>query len=200
MSEQIYKKIEEIYNSEKGKNFIIHLLRSFFPVHKSTYLWDTPKDGVIKCCITGEKLSSKQMCMEMIMSDEMKDAFIDNLKMSLINDKYEYPKELKDKIYPLAMTCEGSDKYLSESALKQLLVFYQNSILMGDKRIEWIANNERAKEVVKKGKDENIIQTKKEEKAVHKVIEHTKATFGDLQVLQDLKKKLENEEKNETIR
>ncbi len=196
--EQIYKKIEEIYHSEKGKNFIIHLLRSFFPIYKSTYLCDTPKNGEIKCCITGEKLSSKQMGMEIMMSDEMKDVFIDRLKAAANEEEYEFPKEIKDKIYPLAISCERSDKYLSKEAFQELLNFYQNTILMGDKKIEWISNNERAKEVVQKGKDENIIQTKKEEKAVHKVIEHTKATFGDIQALQDLKKKLENEEKNET--
>ena len=193
-NEQIYKKIEEIYNSEKGKGFIIHLLRSFFPIHKSHFLWDSPKSGEIKCCITGEKLSSKQEITELVMSDEMRKAFIDNLKNSFLDNKYEYPKELKDKIHPHAINCEGSDKYLSESTFKQLLNFYQTRLLIGDKKIEWMSNNERAKEYVKEAKDDKIIQTKKEERAVHKVVEHTKMTFGDLKVLQDLKKKMEKED------
>ena len=188
--EEIYKKIEEIYNSEKGKGFIIHLLRSFFPVHKSTYLWDVPKNDEIKCCITGERLQTREMCMKIIMSDEMKNAVIDSLK----NLTFEYPKKLKDKFYPIAITCEGSDKYLSTQAFKQLLNFYQTQLVMGDKKIEWVADNERAKEFVKKGKNENIIQTKKEERAVHRVVEHSKMKLGDLKALKDLKKRMDDEE------
>lgn len=60
MAEQeIYQKISDLYNSDKSKNFITHLLRAFFPVHKSDYLWDEPKQE-IKCCITGVPLTSKQ--------------------------------------------------------------------------------------------------------------------------------------------
>jgi len=195
MDDLIYKKIEQKYNSEKSQGFIIHLLRSFFPIYKSQYLWDTPEFGEIKCCITGEKLSSKQELMELMMSDEMKNVFIDNLKNLVFVDKYEYPKELKDKFHSLAITCGGSDKYLSPSAFQQLLNFYQTCLLVGDKKIMWVSNNERAKEYVKDAKNNKIIQTKKEENVVHKVVEHTKMTFGDLQVLKDLKKRMEEEER-----
>ena len=56
---EIYSKIEEIYNSQKGKGFITHLLRNFFPADKAQFAWDKPEKKRMICCITGDKLCSK---------------------------------------------------------------------------------------------------------------------------------------------
>ena len=57
--EEIYAKIEEIYKSEKGKGFITHLIRSFLPLDRSTFMFSNDKNKKMVCAITGKSLISK---------------------------------------------------------------------------------------------------------------------------------------------
>lgn len=205
MTEQeIYKRIEETYHSEKGKGFITHLLRSFFPVDKAHYAFSKEEGKVYKCCITGEKLSTKEDLWELTISEEGKQAFMDDFKamtkaMAAGEKEYTHPDtviELRKKIKPLAVICEKSTKCLSIEAFQQLQNFYFSELLRDNKHINWIANNERAKEFVKYAKKDGHVKTKREERAVHKATEHSGLKLGDLQALQDIKERMENAEKN----
>src|SRR5690606_2509537 len=68
---EIYSRIENTYNSETGKNFITHLLRSFFPTHKAFQVIFKPekegKEVKLVCCITNEKLNSRDEMMEKVL-------------------------------------------------------------------------------------------------------------------------------------
>lgn len=201
---EIYSKIESIYNSEKGKSFITHLLRSFFPAQKTNYAFFHEDNKKYVCCITNEKLSTKEDMINIINSKEGENALMENLKnmgkAMVNNDKtYTHPEsviELRKKIKPLALICEESDKCLSEQAYQQLHNFFMTEILKGNKHINWIVNNERAKKFVEIGKKDGYIKTKKEERAIHKVAEHSNLKLGDLEALQNIKKKFEKEENN----
>ena len=195
--QEIYKKIEETYNSEKGRGFITHLLRSFFPINKTEFLWSKPEKGQIRDCITTERLACKDELFELLTSDESRTAFSDNLraasKATMDGDKtYETPdsvKELQKKGAPLALTSKGSNKYLSEQTFEEFYNFITSEMLKGNKHINWVINDEKSKEMVKQG----YIKTKKEEKVVKKVIKRAKISLSDNPVLQELRKQLEKE-------
>lgn len=198
--QKIYDKIEETYNSEKGKNFITHLLRSFLPVHKSSKMIENDRKLKLVDCITGEKLCTVNEHFGLLMDDEGMNAMMDNLKASaqaVVDGKEEYDapesvKKLKSKVKPLAITCKKSDKVMTEETLGQLFNFFASELLKGNKHINWVANNERGKEFVKAGKKQGYINNKREEKVVQKASERAKMSLGDLDVLQQLKNKMEN--------
>lgn len=199
--QEIYKKIEETYSTEKGKNFITHLLRSFLPISRSSRLMSNEKSLRLRDCITGEQLCTVDEHFNVIASEEGLKAFMDNakaqIKQGLVEGAttYEIPesvKELKKKIKPIAITCEKSDKVISEQTLSQLFNFYASELLKGNKHVQWVINNERGKEFVQHGKKNGFIQNKKEERVVKKAAEHAKLSLGDFEVLQNLKKKLDS--------
>lgn len=197
--EQIYKKISDTYNSEKGKGFIIHLIRSFFPVHKSTYVLEST-DKAMKCCITEQGLISKGEVIRLQLDGGV-DEFIKHIKDTVRaetegKEKPEHP--LKEKLdgRVLAIGCEGSDKYLCQDSLEQLSNFITNELLRGNKHIDWLIRQEQGKEMINHMKEKKIIETQQEEKVIKKAIDKPKGmTLGDLGVLQQLKEKLEKDEK-----
>jgi len=198
--EQIYQKIEKIYNSEKGKGFITHLLRSFFPVGKGTFIWDTNEMEEPKCCITGKKLIGKSEAMGAMLKTTPEE-FSKHLRVSLDlggdeEEKKKYMEHPAKKHLPkgavLGIECEKSDKLLCQDAYEQLYNFYATKLLHGDKHMNWLAKNMRAKETIKLMKENGVDITQTEEKTVIKKINKPqKTTFGDLEVLQNLKNKLE---------
>lgn len=215
--EKIYKKIESIYATEGGKKFITHLLYSFFPTSKSDFMWDDPTDGrPMKCCITDIPLMSKSGAMQLSM-----DTMPESIKY--ISDKLKWEQENEDcfdeegKRIPckefktplpehpmikaaagrvLGVECKDSKKLLCQNAYQQLLNFYQNKILCGDNHINYIAKQSRLKESINYMKEKEIIRTPEEEKVVRKNVETPKkVTFGDMIQLQELKKRMEENEK-----
>ena len=199
MTEQeIYKKIEDTYNSEKGKGFITHLLRSFFPAGKGNYAFFKEEGMVYKCCITGAKLGTKEDIFATLHSEEgqkvyMND-FMSNMKAVASGaTEYTHSEEflaLRDQVKPLAVVAEKSNKCLSQEAYQQLQNFYVNELFKDNKHINWIANNERAKETIKFAKKDGLVKTKREERAVHKKIEHSGMKLGDLKALQDIRNRM----------
>lgn len=202
--EEIYQKIEEIYKTESGKKFITHLIRSFFPMDKATYIWDKKDNKPIYCCISGIELTSKGEAFQAI-QDTTPEEFAEFLKKAFVistdENKVEesepivHPlrKRLGDKI--LGIESAESDKYICKEVHQQLYNFYANNLLHGDSHMNWLGKRMMADRVVTNLKAENKI-TPEEEKVVNKNINKPhKVTLGDLGVLQQLKEKLEKEEK-----
>jgi hypothetical protein len=201
--EEIYRKIEEIYNTEKGKKFITHLIRSFFPIGKSDFIWEK-KDKPIFCCITGIGLVSKDEAAQ-AMFDVTPEEFSKYMKKAFIISTEETSVEKQEPIvHPAIEKLDGkilgiespeSDKFICKEVYQQLYNFYVNKLLCGDSHINWLGKRMMADGVVKNLKSENKI-TPEEEKAVNKNINKPhKITLGDMGVLQQLKDKLEREEK-----
>lgn len=204
--EEITSKIRDIYNSEKGKGFITHLLRSFFPINKAHYLMFDMEDEKgnpkpMKCCITGVELFSKGSKLQIVLNNHEHTFknFIDRTIQAMDETRVVDPEaerittEVKEKLnsMPMAVTSEESDKLMSEEAFQALQNFYFTELLRGNKHINWISNNQKANWIVESAKKDGLVSTKKEEKVVHKAVEHAKMSLGDLDVLQQLKKKFE---------
>ena len=202
--DEIYKKIEEIYSTESGKKFITHLIRSFFPVDKASFIWDK-KDKPIFCCISGIGLISKEESMQAVF-DTSPEEFSKFFKKALrINIEEEgaleetqepivHPaiKKLGGKI--LGIESAESDKFICKEVHQQLYNFYGNKLLRGDNHMNWVGKRMMADRVVASLKTENKI-TPQEEKAVNKNINKPhKITLGDIDVLKKLKEKLDKEE------
>ncbi|NJO63638.1 MAG: hypothetical protein HC836_37250 [Richelia sp. RM2_1_2] len=204
--QDIYKKIHDTYNSEKGKNFITHLLRSFFPVDRSTEVLfasedESGKEKKMVCCLTGIALRPKSDKVGLALENHetLFKGFLAGVTRQIdenpeISESERKANEIKQQVQAIeiAIECEKSDKYLSRAAFQQLLNFYMSELLRGNKHINWISNNERGKVFVEHAKRDGIVKTKQEEKVVKKVVEHAKMSLGELDVLKDLKKKLEN--------
>ena len=201
--QEIYKKIEDTYKSEKGKGFITHLLRSFFPAGKANYAFFKEEGMVYKCCITGTKLGTKEDIFAVLQSEEGRKAYMDDF-MSMVkataNNEKEYTHcdeflALRDKVKPLAVVAEKSNKCLSAEAYKQLQNFFVNELFRDNKHINLIANNERDKETINFAKKDGIVKTKREKRAVHRKMEHSTTKLGDLTALQEIRKRIEESEK-----
>ena len=188
--EEIYAKIEEIYKSEKGKGFITHLIRSFLPLDRSTFMFSNDKNKKMVCAITGKPLISKDEIAKFQL--ENMDVILRNMSDRLLGKTNEsvIVENFKGKL--LAVECEKSDKLLCLEAVKQLFNFSASELLKGNKHINYVLTDERNKVF---SKNNNL--NKREEKAVKRATTN-RATmrFSDFDVLSDLKKKLENKEKN----
>lgn len=154
--EDIYKKIETVYATEKGKGFITHLLRSFFPVSKSYYMWEPIKGA--RCCITGNALTSKEeafAAFHKTAAEENK--FIIKKVLGEIKQDEDGPfkKALGGKV--LGVKTDTSEKLLCHEALIELWNFYCNN-MDKDNNLKWIAREERRQRFESDPKNVHLIQ------------------------------------------
>lgn len=208
MSDQeVYSKIQEIYNTEKGKNFITHLIRSFYPANRSSFVTFHEELGEKKllCCITGKELFVKMDLAAKAISDQkiftekfqlgVKIALNEEVKPS--EELLKHEKDIANMKNFIAVSCEKSDKLMSQIAFHQLANFFSTELLRGNKHIEWLLKDERSKEFVSHGKSKGWIKTVEEENVVKKAATNmggksSKMTLGELSVLHELKAKMEN--------
>ncbi len=205
--EQIDKKIRDTYNSEKGKGFITHLLRSFFPINKAHFIIFDHEDEngnskKLKCCITGEEVYSKAAKAQILLNNHQHTFknFVDRTIKEIDETREVDPEaeritnEVREQLnaMPLAVASNESDKVMSEDAFKALQNFYFTELLRGNKHVNWISNNEKAKWISDSAKRDGLVTTKKEERVIHKAVEHSKMSLGELDVLKELKKKFES--------
>lgn len=213
--EEIYKKIEEIYGQEKGKNFITHLLRSFLPINRSKFMFELNKDKKMICAITGSRLICRAEVMKFQLDNV--DAILKNFSERILEGKVtENPLTENFKGKFVAVECESSNRLLTLTAVEQLFNFSATELLKGNKHIEFVLRDEQKKEMAKTDSEPLKIDfLTKYKKADDKKKEQSKppilfpsqtkfekpkekevfSTFGDLAALQNLKKKLEEEGK-----
>ena len=201
--EEIYQKIEEVYKTEKGKKFIAHLIRSFFPTDKTDYIWEK-KPKPIFCCVSGVELTSKSEAMEAMFNTTpeefgsyLKKAFVINTNEGMEEESKEtivHPaiEKLNGKI--LGIESPESDKFICKEVQQQLYNFYASEILKGNGHMNWLAKRIMTDRIVVELKNNNQI-TPQEEKIVDKKVNKPhKITLGDMSVLQQLKEKMEKSE------
>lgn len=205
---KIFDKIEEIYQSKNkegkpaGKNFITHLLRSYFPQGKAQRVMDVPEKPM-KCAITGEKLFAIGEIWNAMQNPEF---FKDMTKSMLIHldpeaEKVESPFAKVANGRVVGITGENTDTYLCQEAYEGLFNWYASKILLGDPHINWLIKDMRRKSTI------NTIREKLPESEDQKKIDrleqmskHPKRatmSLGDLSVLKELQEKLKLQEKNE---
>jgi len=186
--EEIYKKIEEIYKSEKGKSFITHLTRSFLPVNRSIFMLSNEKRKLMKCAITGTPLIHKEELIKFQL--ENVDAILKNFGDRLLGNATENTvlDNFKGKL--LAVESEKSDKLLCLQAVQQLLNFAASEYLKGNKHIGYVIKEERKKELVNKQENTGGKTLVHQHQSKPSVV-HSTTKLGDFDVLQKLKDKLD---------
>jgi hypothetical protein len=189
--EEIYKKIEEIYKDEKGKGFITHLLRSFLPINRSTFMLLKDEKKKMRCSITNISLISKDEIIKFQIENHeqifknMSDRLLGKTTENVVVDNF------KGKM--LAVQCEKSERLLCLPAVQQLLNFASNELLKDNKHISFIIRDERSKETGVQVSSRKPVYTvnKPEQRPIIKAT----TKLGDLESLQNLKNKLESEGK-----
>lgn len=180
--EEIYKKIEEIYNTEKGKPFIIHLVRSFLPINRSTFMLSNPKNKKMKCAVTGTPLVSKGDLFKF--NVENVDEIFKNISDRLLGKTTEniVVDNFKGKLF--AIECQNSDKVVCLQVVQQLYNFTCTELLKGNKNIEYILKDEQRKELAKNSsKEESFVekpnQVKSDEPKSKIAVFEQKKAFAD---------------------
>lgn len=203
-AEQIHEKLNNLYDSNSSRNFINHMIRAYFPVDKVEKVWDTPK-GKFKCAITNESLFSMADVLVIIRSDDAKNSFIENMR-TMISEPNKpikaFDETLKAKLNnrKMGVTGKDTDTFMSLPAYHEFFNWLTKKILEGDKHINGMIAQMQNKEMLDKIEDA-LPQAEKEKVRALRNNPPTEskkpiaATFGDLDVLQQLKAKLESEGK-----
>lgn len=167
--EEIVAKINALYKDEKSKKFMSHLIRSFFPQGKTEFLWDDdPRFKKMECCITGTPLMSKSGALSKYMAPDKKDIIIRDMKQQFLGCEGEKKVDMIQEVFEgavLAVVSPESNVCLCKQAYGMLHIWITNQLLGGNKHINWLLKDMRAKEFCKqRGMPE------KEEKFVRKAV------------------------------
>lgn len=189
--EKSVAKLEKIYGTEKGKNFVLHLVRAFLPINHWMKRLRFDKDEEAVCCITNQKLvgitdianahakTFLPHCKVIAASSKSeKDKAIDELN-ELIKD---IPAEVKN--HNFAYCSETSNKFLSVEGILALRQFVENMILRDDKEICFIINKKRFSGHKK-------LKPSEVNKAAKAVTYGT--TFGDIPALKAIAEKMKSD-------
>ena len=197
--------IEKLYAEPKAKGFVNHLIGSYLPISKPTKLWSWKPSARHQCNVCSKKLISiDEVLNGMIQQDEKLRA-----EFGPFLQKQIQGEELKVEDHPmykhvtqgrvLAWQGEKTDTVLCVECIRDLLGMVQNGMLMGDKNITWRVNKLRREGVFDVFKNHERTDPEEREmvKDIEKRVERSKhkkvTTFGDLEVLQKLKAKMEEE-------
>lgn len=122
--EKIKKKLDEMYQDERTRSFIMHLVRAYFPSNRVVQferddLAEYKSDKHIKCCITGVPLVTYDTCNELLM-DKYYNGALFGKNTSAIISHYAY-----DGLQAwIADQCMNHDKYIynivNEEMLKEI--------------------------------------------------------------------------------
>jgi len=197
--------IQKLYDDDKARGFVNHLLQSYLPVDKPLKIWEFQKGQKHSCNVCGQKLFSVGEYFEGVgeKQEEIQKDMGDFLKRTLVEGE-----SMKREDHPIikhvvgnkviGWTGEKTDTTLCLSCIKDLLDLAQNGILRGDKNIVWITKKmQRSRYFSQYYESDNINKSEKEAvKQIHKAAEKKQVTtFADLGVLQQLKEKMEKESK-----
>ena len=174
--EETHKKLDQLFADNKSKNFINHLVRSYFPVENISRVLDKPK-GSFECVLSKVKLISIN---EALSGAEDKDSVKKHLD-AIFNP------ETKSEIVPiklpdtrlLGVTGSETDTFMCTELFSQFYSWVLAKFLKGDKHISWLLKDVNKRQFTG-GKSSGRKNT----------IKGATYTLGDLGVLQAFKKTL----------
>lgn len=200
-------KIQKLYNNPKARGFVNHLIKAYLPVNKVVKVFSFEKNQSKTCNVCSQKLMSIdeafqefQNNREVIMSGMMSNM---KAEAAAYLDKTELPKQENPiakhvgKGRVLAFTGEKTDTCLCLQCTRDLLDMVQTGLFMGDSNISYqikqMQRNQVFNHFTKSDHLDN--QEKQKVKEIKKRVDKKKvATLGDLDVLQQLKEKMEQNE------
>jgi len=190
--------IQKLYEDPKSKGFINHLIMSYLPIYKTEKVFNFSDKNPHKCNVCQHDLIDVQTVFDKSRdTDYMKDS-IHEMAESIQGKEIPYEEKAIIKHVThgaiLAWTGEKTTTFLCMECVKNLLEMVTNGLMTDDKNIIWITNKMKRDQLFSSFK-ENPALNKEEVKKVdeiHKRVDRKKvATFGDLEVLQNLKAKME---------
>lgn len=199
---RIHKKLDELFENPKSKNFLNHLIRSYLPIGKAVKVWDKPEKK-FRCVLTNAPLISIGEALEGMNTEQFKTDFNTHLKAWVNGDpNAESPmrKMLNGRV--LGFTGDDTTTYMSQEAYQEFFNWVTLKMLSGDKHINWIIKDiigkdqfvERAGHVAVDDEQKKTLSSIKKRMSSNK---RATTTLGDLSALQKLKAQFEqNENKN----
>lgn len=191
-SDKINKKLDELYNNKKARNFFNHLIRAYFPVNKVEKVFTKPR-GPFRCVITGELLISSSEIISGIHSNEFKSDFNEHMKtMFSSSTKSEHPMTKLIGNRKMGVTSEDTTTNMAFSTFQVFYDWVITKMLMGDKHIKWVLKDITKSDFISRGETIENAELQKKIKRI-KQTQPQKATYtlGELSSLQELKKKME---------
>jgi len=203
-------KIEKLYEEEKSRGFVNHLIHAYLPVYKVTKIWKfEDKKPVHKCSVCGHELLDIETVFERVQkSHDFAGEFVDEIRKDVAGKptKFEDRFMVKHVTHGAIMGWIGekTTTMLCQPCIQDLLNMVTTGLLMGDKNITYQVNKMKRNTMFDSFTSSpslNPTEISVVETIQKKVENHPKhvATFGDLEVLQQLKKKMEEEEKNQKL-
>lgn len=193
-------KVQELYDNPKSKGFVNHLIKAYLPVNKIEKLWEW-KDGQKHTCnVCGQKLVSIGELFDAIRKPEFMENFMENLKAQVNG------KELKREDNPYlkvvgtdkvqGFTGQKTDTCMCHQCCQDLLNLVTNGMLCGDKNLNYQVKQMQRDQVFSHFDESPAIddEAKEKVKEIKKRVDKDRVitTLGDLEVLQELKKKMES--------
>jgi hypothetical protein len=198
-------KIEQLYDDHKSRGFVNHLIHSYLPVSKVNKVWVfEDKKPYHKCSICGQELIDIETVFTRVQaSHEFAGEFADQVRKDVAGKptKYEDRFMVKHVTHGAVMGWQGekTTTNLCQQCIQDLLNMVTNGLLHGEKNITYQVNKMQRTAAFENftsnpalGNDEikvvETIQKKVETNNKHVM------TLGDLDVLKDLKAKMDAEE------
>jgi hypothetical protein len=202
-------KIEQLYENEKARGFVNHLIHSYLPIHKVTKVWNFEKNKPHKCSICGHELIDVETIFERVQkSKEFAGEFVDQMKKDLEGKPTKFEDRFMVKHVThgaiMAWTGEKTDTMICQPCVQELLNMVERGLLIGDKNITYQVNKMQRGQLFSSFTSSSSLNSdeikvvEKIEKKIENSPQH-KATFGDLEILQNLKKKMEEDEANKRM-
>jgi hypothetical protein len=141
--EEILKKLNSLYESEKSKKFVLHLVRAYTPqpvIHKVS---SDDGDKKMKCALTGIGLLSIDEILKLTIGDPN---FGIELVKDMVSEFKEPNKEKKIEDNPVVKRLNGklqgftgndTDTCLCWEAIEALYSFITNRVFAGDRNIDY---------------------------------------------------------------
>jgi hypothetical protein len=191
--ESILKALDEIFENKKARNFLNHLVRSYFPDDKVEKIFIKPKSK-FKCVITNTKLVSVNDILNGVDDENTKNEFFEYLHQMFDTD-LEVNESIKNLVNGRHMAVQGSktNTYMSSQTY---IVFYDwvlTKFITGDKHITWLLKGLNKEDFMERAESLTDDEVKKVLSKKKKKEGGNRATFtlGNLSALQELKNKMD---------
>lgn len=200
--------VQKLYAEPKAKGFVNHLISAYLPIHKANKVWNFKPGQKHKCNVCSRSLMDIQEAFNnLVKNDEsLRKEFHEVLVKQIEGEAVKleehpfYKYVTKGKVQ--AFTGEKTDTVLCSGCIQDLLNMVQTGLLTNDKNIAWKVNKMQRSQVFDKFKDSKNLNPdeKKTVEDIEKRVERSQkkavTSLGDFQVLQDLKAKMEQNDKD----
>lgn len=185
--EETLKKLNELFENKKSRNFINHLVREYFPIEKISRVENTPDTKNFSCAITNVTLVSINDVLNNV-DNESQQRVLDFLDKSLSESKDKPELRLEDG-REMCVRGKDTNTFISVSSYVVFHEWVLEKFLKGDKHMSWLLKDVKKTRYIK-----DVIVSKNGRQVEHNKPKSKGATFtlGDLGVLQELKNRMKN--------